>query len=167
MKTILKLLAYILIINLVACSTSQSSRSSKEGTFQNLNYSENGIRELGYDKSYDSGLSSIIKTRVNHIKHIHESTVVLANNLILIGIKPDKKAQKKVLYKRINSEVRKISSEKNIQVITDKKIFNRIQSIDSYLKAGRPYSKVKTDVDDLLIDIEIKAHDLSGIFHYS
>ena len=118
----------------------------------------NGMNGPGYMRTddnysgYDNELSKRLAKRINKLKNVDDSRVIVYGDQIMIGVDTNDKNDADVKDK-VRSEVAKVTKQKNISISTDEDVFGRMGDVNNRLADGNGFEEVQSDVNAILNDI--------------
>ncbi|MCA0171718.1 YhcN/YlaJ family sporulation lipoprotein [Bacillus sp. RAR_GA_16] len=118
----------------------------------------NGMNGPGYMRTddnysgYDNELSTRLAKRINKLKNVDDSRVIVYGDQIMIGVDTNDKNDVDVKDK-VRSEVAKVTKQKNISISTDEDVFGRMGDVNNRLADGDGFEEVQSDVNAILNDI--------------
>ncbi|OOE13755.1 YhcN/YlaJ family sporulation lipoprotein [Fictibacillus arsenicus] len=176
MKTIAKTLAFtILAGGLVGCNGVNESQDRNDNDVRPIGYYSNegdnrGDLDRGsgfisdmadrdtkdhtttYHEDYDGALAERIANKVNDIRGVDDAHVILEDNNVIVGV-DTKENKKEELTKKVRETTAKMTPDRDVKVVSDQKIVDRIENVDNDLRDGRAYTEVETDVRGIMGDI--------------
>lgn len=105
-----------------------------------------------YHEDYDGKLAERIANKVNDIRGIDDAHVILEDNNVIVGVDTDE-TKKDELTGKVRETVAKMAPNRDVQVVTDQNMFNRIENVDDDLRDGRAFTEVESDVRGIGNDI--------------
>ena len=118
----------------------------------------NGMNGPGYMRTddnysgYDNELSKRLAKRINKLKNVDDSRVIVYGDQIMIGVDTNDKNNADVKDK-VRSEVAKVTKQKNVSISTDEDVFGRMGDVNNRLADGDAFEEVQADVNAILDDI--------------
>ncbi|QHA92738.1 YhcN/YlaJ family sporulation lipoprotein [Bacillus sp. N1-1] len=118
----------------------------------------NGMNGPGYMRTddnysgYDNELSTRLAKRINKLKNVDDSRVIVYGDQIMIGVDTNDKNDADV-KDTVRSEVAKVTKQKNVSISTDEDVFGRMGDVNNRLADGDGFEEVQTDVNGILDDI--------------
>lgn len=105
-----------------------------------------------YHEDYDGALAERIADKVNEIRGVDDAHVILEDNNVIVGVdtKENKKAE---LTKKVRETVANLAPDRDVKVVTDQKLVDRIKNVEDDLRDGRPLAEVESDVRGIMGDI--------------
>jgi spore cortex protein len=108
--------------------------------------------ETTYHEDYDGALAERIANKVDNIRGVDDVHVILEDNNVIVGIDTDMRASEN-LTRKIRRTVAKMAPDREVKIVADEKMFNRVQNVDNDLRDGRAFTEVETDVREIMDDI--------------
>ena len=118
----------------------------------------NGMNGPGYMRTddnysgYDNELSTRLAKRINKLKNVDDSRVIVYGDQIMIGVDTNDKNDVDV-KDTVRSEVAKVTKQKNVSISTDEDVFGRMGDVNNRIADGDGFEEVQADVNGILDDI--------------
>ncbi len=114
-----------------------------------------------YHEDYDGKLAERIANKVNDIRGVDDAHVILEDNNVIVGVDTDEN-KKEELTKKVRETTAKLAPNRDVKVVSDQKMVNRIENVDNNLRDGRAYTEVESDVRGISNDIVNAGSDLGN-----
>ncbi|WP_188693590.1 YhcN/YlaJ family sporulation lipoprotein [Pullulanibacillus camelliae] len=102
----------------------------------------------------DSALSRRIASQVARLNNVNDASAFTDNNTVVIGATLDKDVNnKQAVEQSIRSTAKQLAPDKNIRVVTDRKMVNRIADVNDRLDNGAPIKEVRSDISGIINDL--------------
>ncbi|MBY6035335.1 YhcN/YlaJ family sporulation lipoprotein [Fictibacillus nanhaiensis] len=185
MKTIVKSLSFVILAGgLAGCNGVNESQDKYDNDTRPIGYYSNEEDNRGdldrgigfisdmadrdtkdhtstYHEDYDGALAERIAEKVNNIRGVDDAHVILEDNNVIVGIDTDGK-KKEELTDKIRETTAKMVPDREVKVVSDQRMVDRIQNVDNDLRDGRAYTEVETDVRGIMNDIVDAGSDLGN-----
>jgi len=118
----------------------------------NNNRNFNDVNHKG--SAADSVLSRRIASHVARLNNVNDASVFTNGNTVVIGATLDRGVRNKQgVEQSIRSTAKHMAPGKNIQVVTDRKMVNRIANVNDRLDNGAPMKEVRSDISGIINDL--------------
>jgi spore cortex protein len=114
-----------------------------------------------YHEDYDGALAERIAKKVNAIRGVDDAHVILEDNNVIVGV-DTRENKKEELTKKVRETTAKMAPDRDVKVVSDQKMVNRIENVDDDLRDGRAYTDVETDVRGIMDDIVDAGNNLGN-----
>ncbi|KZE67419.1 hypothetical protein AWM68_19445 [Fictibacillus phosphorivorans] len=114
-----------------------------------------------YHEDYDGKLAERIANKVNDIRGVDDAHVILEDNNVIVGVDTDEN-KKEELTKKVRETTADLAPNRDVKVVSDQKMVNRIENVDNDLRDGRAYTEVESDVRGISKDIVNAGSDLGN-----
>lgn len=114
-----------------------------------------------YHEDYDGKLAERIANKVNDIRGVDDAHVILEDNNVIVGVDTDE-SKKEELTKKVRETTANLAPNRDVKVVSDQKMVNRIENVDNDLRDGRAYTEVESDVRGISKDIVNAGSDLGN-----
>ncbi|GGH85808.1 lipoprotein YhcN [Pullulanibacillus pueri] len=102
----------------------------------------------------DSDLSRRIASQVARLNNVNDASAFTNGNTVVIGATLDKDVQnQQEVEQAIRSTAKNIARDKQVRVVTDKDMVDRISNINDRLDNGTPLDEVRSDITGVLDDL--------------
>jgi len=119
----------------------------------NNNRNVNDVNDNGSNTA-DSALSHRIASHVARLNKVNNASVFINGHTVVIGVTLDKSVRhKQGVEQSIRSTAKQMAPNKNIQVVTDRKMVNRIADVSDRLDNGTPMKEVRSDISGIINDL--------------
>ncbi|GGB49257.1 YhcN/YlaJ family sporulation lipoprotein [Fictibacillus barbaricus] len=105
-----------------------------------------------YHEDYDGKLAERIAKQVNDIRGVDDAHVILEDNNVIVGVDTDE-SKKDQLTDKVRKITAHMAPNREVQVVADQNMFNRIENVDDDLRDGRAFTEVESDVRGISNDI--------------
>ncbi|MGC4375835.1 YhcN/YlaJ family sporulation lipoprotein [Fictibacillus sp. Mic-4] len=113
---------------------------------------DNRMNVTSYDRNYNGALAKRITDKVTAMKDVNDAHVIITDNTVIVGYTP-KHIRNRTLDDKVHDAVKRMVPNRDVDVVSDKAVVNRIKNVDKRLRQGRPYNEVSSDVNAILNDI--------------
>lgn len=108
---------------------------------------------LSYESS-NTALARRIATRVDQIKGIRSSQVIVTRQRVVVGANvSNRAANTPKLHRQIKSAVTPYAAGRTIQITTDRRLVGRITNVSNRLNAGAATRETRTDIAGIISDL--------------
>ncbi|MBH0170731.1 MAG: YhcN/YlaJ family sporulation lipoprotein [Bacillota bacterium] len=114
-----------------------------------------------YHEDYDGKLADRIAKNVNDIRGVDDAHVILEDNNVIVGIDTDNKKRTE-LTNKVREITSKLAPNRDVKIVADRDMVNRIENVDNDLRDGRAYTEVESDVRGISNDIVNAGSDLGN-----
>jgi spore cortex protein len=114
-----------------------------------------------YHEDYDGALAEKVANKVNDIRGVDDAHVILEDNNVIVGVDTDNDNTKK-LTEKVRKTTARMVPDRDVKVVADKDMYNRIENVDNDLRDGRAYTEVQSDVRGIMNDIVNAGSDLGN-----
>jgi len=103
---------------------------------------------------WDTRTARQIAQRVNGLKGVRDSSVLISGNTVVVGVVPENYNQNlQQLDEQVRIVTKNIVGDKHVRVVTDRNIVGRIMDVNKRITNGSAGREVQSDVRGILNDI--------------
>jgi spore cortex protein len=101
-----------------------------------------------YYTKYDGELAEAIAERASRVANVDDVRAVISGNNVLVAVDTNDRNNARV-ERDVIRNIRPICGDRNIQVVTDEGMFNRVRNIDNDLRDGGPKDQIDEHLRNL------------------
>lgn len=120
------------------------------------NYNRRGTYEnrgnVGHYDGTDRKLARKISKRVKDVKGVKDARTIVYGDQIVIGVDTNNQNNKNV-DKEVRSSIRDIVQTRNVTVVSEDKMYDRIRTVDDNMQGGKGINEVQSDINGILNDL--------------
>ena len=122
---------------------------NRRGEMQDRNNHRNNV---GYYDGADGQLARRIADRVEKLDQVEDARAIVYGNQVIVGADTnDSNAQD--VDRKVRQAIRNIAQTRNVTVVTDDDMFDRIRTVDDDLQGGQAIEEVQSDINAILNDL--------------
>ncbi|OEH91481.1 YhcN/YlaJ family sporulation lipoprotein [Bacillus solimangrovi] len=105
-----------------------------------------------YHSNYDGKLAESISRKVSEMREVRDARCVVSENTVLVAI--DTNENNRVdIENKVRREVEGMTRGKEVRVVTDRGMYNRITDVDNRLRNGDGMREVGSDIQAIMNDL--------------
>lgn len=113
---------------------------------------ESGVNNRTF--TYDSDTTRRIASHVSQLNGVHDASVLMNGNTIVVGVTPDRNVKRsQLLEEKVRSTAKQLAPDKNVRVVTDRNIVRRMSNVVNRIDNGSAPKEVQSDVSGIFRDL--------------
>lgn len=119
------------------------------------NYNNNNATLNRNNVTFDNQTAQKIADEVNKIKDVNYATTLINGNNVYVGVSTTgTNVNRQQLIQQVQNTVQRYAGNRNVQVVTDKNMVNRMSTLSARITGGNvPTNQLNTDIRSLFSDL--------------
>ncbi|WLR49993.1 YhcN/YlaJ family sporulation lipoprotein [Bacillus tianshenii] len=117
-----------------------------------MNNSLDGRANKSYYNNYNGKMAESISRTVSEMNNIDDCRAVVTRDTVLVAVDTNDNNVKDVENK-VRAKVEQMANGKNVRVVTDERMYDRVTNIDNRLRDGAGMREVRSDLRGVMDDL--------------